>query len=111
MAEALHGAGDAAPSEAGGRCAEESALQGVAVVIDDKDKLIAALKIRLAGSCCEVCWTNSWVPIPTEADANGVNVLKEPREDGTVRLFRCDFCWQEWATGQLVRQLTAKIRE
>jgi hypothetical protein len=44
-------------------------------MIDDKDKLIAALKLRLGGQCCEVCWTNSWVPIPSEADANGVNIL------------------------------------
>jgi hypothetical protein len=76
-------------------------------MIEDKDQLIAALKIRLAGSCCEVCWTNSWVPIPSEADANGVNTLVTAH--GT--LMRCDFCWQEWATGQLVRQYTKRIQE
>jgi hypothetical protein len=76
-------------------------------MIDDKDQLIAALKLRLGGQCCEVCWTNSWVPIQDEADANGVNMIENP--DGTFA--RCDFCWQEWATGQLVRQHTKIIQE
>jgi hypothetical protein len=76
-------------------------------MIDDKDKLIAALKLRLGGQCCEVCWTNSWVPIPSEADANGVNILHGTNGD----MARCDFCWQEWATGQLVRQYTKRIQD
>ncbi len=41
-------------------------------------------------NACEVCWTNSWMPIEKESDADGVNILREP--NGNIA--RCDHCWQ-----------------
>jgi hypothetical protein len=59
--------------------------------------LIAKLEEQVKGIVCEVCWTTSWIPIPTKKEADGVNTKTDPNGD----LARCDYCWLEH---QLIKQ-------
>ena len=49
---------------------------------------------------CEICWTNSWVPVPDD-DPDAQQLLNGP---GSVR---CDYCWLE----KQYRKLKHKLAE
>ena len=55
---------------------------------------------RKPNQLCEVCWTNSWVPVP--ADDPDAQALK----DGSG-FVRCDHCWLDGYARSLREQLAA----
>lgn len=65
------------------------------VLAADFDRVVAALKAKLRErGACEVCWTNSWMPIEKREDADGVNTI------GPDQLARCEHCWMQQAYQQ-----------
>lgn len=72
---------------------EESCADRLVVQRNALQREVAQLKEQLKGIACEVCWTNSWVPIETKEQADGVNV----KTDSSSMMARCDHCWIQQA--------------
>ncbi len=68
----------------------------------DREANIRSVDRGLIGSC-DICWTNAWVPVETEAEC----ALTHPHKADLQICVRCDHCWlvEHW------KQLQAKNTE
>lgn len=59
-------------------------------------------ELRKNRGVCDVCWTNSWVPVPHD-DPDAIDVGGE--------FIRCDMCWMRNRATSLQQQLSADLPE
>lgn len=55
---------------------------------------------------CEICWTNSWVPVPTEEECH----FNHPHPSLEHHV-RCDFCWLHGQYRELRDKYIELLRE